>query len=244
MNLRAGVLAIGSLYWDNNGRERWRMSRLKADVEFSVAVPIRYGRRSSSRRYTYTMVFDPDLQELGWAKAVECRNVVSSASCLIYEAELLWAAERNNRKPDGTLSTSWGCVALLPNPERDIPQQLLNEWARRVSQEHNYAQLARADGSSINDTGMLQIPWPETVDGSLLTLDLLLATTNNPSREGNPPRYPEPDTIAHAWRRASEEYPSERRDDYFWKNKRNGITTFQDESIERILGELGISSPQ
>jgi hypothetical protein len=242
MNLTAGILTIGSLYWDNDVREKWRQSRLKVGAAFSVTVPICYGRKAGGRGDTYTMVFSPGFKELGQAKAIPCSNLISSASDLVHEAELLWAAERKLPQPDGRLSANWGCVALLPNPERDVPKQLLDDWAHRISRERNYGQLSHTPIA--RDRGLLQIPWPEMVDAhGLLPLDLLLATANEPTLD-NPPNYPSPEVIALAWKQASEKYPSQKYDNYFWNNKKNGITTFQDDTIEQILAKLGIRPPQ
>ena len=244
MNLSTGILAIGSVYWENNVREKWRQLRLKMDDVFSVSVPIRYGRLSTSekRKNTYTMVFSSGLKQLGRAKVISCINHVSSVSDLVHEAELLWAAELNKSQPDGTLSRNWGCVALLLNPRRDIQPDLLTGWANRISRENNYGQLAHTpeEGPLVIDRGLLQIPWPEMVGGGgPLPLDLVLATANEPTLEGNPPDYPCTKRIALAWKKASEKYPSGKHADYFWNNKRNGITTFQDDAIERILQKPG-----
>src|SRR5580692_12520499 len=55
LTLSIGVLIIGSLYWDPR-RQGWRDSRLDVDNVFNVHAPIRYGRRSTGRGHTYTMV--------------------------------------------------------------------------------------------------------------------------------------------------------------------------------------------
>jgi hypothetical protein len=56
--LKAGILLAGSLYWsDKAHRVRWRRGHLKPRSEMSVALPIRYGRLSSTG--SYTMVFAP-----------------------------------------------------------------------------------------------------------------------------------------------------------------------------------------
>jgi|SRR3990170_7778359 len=47
--MRAGILIIGSLLWDNCQRDAWRRSRLCVDRAVHVKAPIYYGRRSNSR---------------------------------------------------------------------------------------------------------------------------------------------------------------------------------------------------
>jgi len=97
-----------------------------------VKAPIRYGRLSE-KRATYTMVFS-ELSEdqLGQAKVVQCRNRVASLPDLITEAEWLWSAE-SKHPPERRISSSWGCVALLSHPEKEIPQDLLDGWAQHVA---------------------------------------------------------------------------------------------------------------
>jgi hypothetical protein len=118
--------------------------------------------------------------QFGQARAVQCQHGVSSPSDLIAEAEWLWSAESNNiprlcfSSPERRISPKekWGCVALLRNPQREIPQQLLDRWSKRVSEEPNYS---TNDRRLVDSRGILQIRWPEQVDGSgAVPLDLLL----------------------------------------------------------------------
>jgi len=55
--LKAGILIIGSLLWDPE-RDSWRKRRrLQVGLGKPVQVPIRYGRRSTTRGNTFTMIF-------------------------------------------------------------------------------------------------------------------------------------------------------------------------------------------
>ena len=233
MNLTLGILAIGSLYWDANpNREAWRHSRLERTAEFEVNVPIRYGRKSETRGNTYTTVYSRSC-ELGHAKAIRCRNVVSSIDDLIVEAEQLWAAERSAHQSNHRISATWGAVALLTRPGSTIPQHLLDSWADRVEHEQGYGALRYTtdDGPSISDHGLIQIAWPSlTEECAPLPLDLLLATATNPTLEGDPPAFPTAETIADAWNR-----DTIGNVEYFWSNRRNGIVTFQDDAIAERL---------
>jgi len=75
---------------------------------------------------------------------------------------------------------------------------------------------------------MLTIDWPQLADGSgPLDLDLLLATATEPSLMGG--RYANPAEIASAWRSAPHEVY------YFHNNRTNGITTFEDADILKLL---------
>jgi hypothetical protein len=226
MTLSVGILIIGSLFWDP-AREPWRKSRLSMEQAMTVQAPIRYGRLSEGRGH-YTMVFSR-LCDPGHAKVVPCR---ATAESIIDEAEHLWAAERNaplNRQ----ISTSWGRVALLPHPDRDIPKAILRAWATRVAQERTYADVPQAsgEGSLLSRSGILQIGWPRSVDADEpAPLDLLLATANHPTLVGQPPDYPDPSRIALLWRGSTSG-----RVGYFVSNRQNGILTFEDDAISSLL---------
>jgi len=230
MVLHAGILIIGSLLWDEE-RQAWRDARLDMHSSEAVTAPIRYGRRSGKRRgYTYTMVFSR-LAPAGHAKVLRCLRTISSPKDLIVEAEHLWRAEELSSDV-GRIGTSWGCVALLFNPERKIPAELPMEWAKYVSRDSGYGNVEQApdEGRLISKEGLLQIDWPCVVDGgSPVGLDLLLVTANTPTLSGTPPYYPSVETVANAWNAAGKHV------EYFWKNCDNGICTFEDAEIRARL---------
>src|SRR4051812_12309125 len=92
MELSAGILIAGSLYWrEVPHRVRWRDACLHLGGVTSVNVPLRYGRLSRSK--TYTMVYAPGTPP-GRAKAVPCESTVRSAEELVAQAAALWAAEQ------------------------------------------------------------------------------------------------------------------------------------------------------
>jgi len=224
---KAGVLIIGSLLWDK-GRQAWRDARLDMSQSELVSAPIRYGRRSGERRgHTYTMVFSRGAQA-GHARVVLCSRAISSAEDLIVESLKLWEAEALS-SDSGRIASSWGRVALLCNPNRKSPVDLLNAWAERVGREKNYRSISQAtdEGALVSKDGILQIDWPRRVEGeAAIDLDLLLVTANDPTLTGTPPVYPSVETIVGAWNGADEEHA-----EYFWKNTDYGIRTFQDDKI-------------
>jgi hypothetical protein len=227
--LSVGVLIIGSLLWDEK-RQAWRTARLDMTTVQTVTAPIRYGRLSSSRGNTYTMVFSR-LCETGHAKAIGCSRGVSRAAELIAEAEALWRAEQSDAAP-GRIAAGWGCVALLCNPERKVPKSLLEAWADRVAREPNYGQESQtqAEGRLIGDDGLLQIDWPRLVEGGApVELDLLLVTANDPRINASFLKYPDVGMITNAWNAANNNA------EYFWRNAENGIRTFQDDEIRSLL---------
>ncbi|MGB7434356.1 MAG: hypothetical protein WBR26_05630 [Candidatus Acidiferrum sp.] len=237
MPLNAGVLIIGSLLWDaERGRPAWREARLDMASAQSVTAPIRYGRLSGEgRSYTYTMVFSR-LAGIGHAKAVQCSRSIVTPADLLAEAQALWKAEQP-RAAAGRIADYWGCVALLCNPDRKVPENILKAWTDRVGREPDYGKVTQTEeeGRLIDENGLLLVDWPKLVEtGEPLQLDLLLVTANDPAIDASRPDYPEVATIAGAWNAAASKYA-----EYFWKNAENGIRTFQDDEIRTVLRPRG-----
>jgi hypothetical protein len=230
--LNAGILIIGSLLWDaQRGRPAWRAARLDMASAKTVTTPIRYGRLSESRGNTYTMVFSR-LCQAGQGKLLRCTRTISTPADLIAEAEALWKAEQPGAD-SGRIASEWGCVALLVNPDRKVPEDLLKAWAERVAREPDYGNVSQTqeEGSLVSKEGLLRIDWPRFVeDGAPADVELLLVTANDPEISPSRPNYPDANTIAVAWNAAPNRYA-----EYFWSNAENGICTFQDEEIRALL---------
>lgn len=236
MPLTAGVLIIGSLLWDSKrGRPAWRDARLDLASAQTVTAPIRYGRLSESRGNTYTMVLSRKAG-IGQAKVLSCLHSISTPADLIAEAEALWKAEQPGAAP-GRIADYWGCVALLCNPARKIPDELLKAWADRIGREQDYGKVTQTEGEGrlIDESGRLLIDWPKLVDtGEPVPLDLLLVTANDPQINTSRPNYPDAAAIAGAWNVAPTIYV-----EYFRRNVENGICTFEDDDIRERLNLRG-----
>lgn len=237
--MKIGVLMIGSLYWcEAREREDWRRTRLNGTSPLHVRAPIRYGRRSSSRGYTYTMVYSAGLEreKFGQAIVLPCRQSATTVDDLLREARHLWAAERKRVRPEG-ICARWGCVALLPNPKRELPEGLVAGWKSYVSGKSDYPQLKSAKGEpkAVSGSGILQIPWPQPLKGTELEHDALLGTATCPTIKNDD--YPSAQTIATAWTEAE----GKTHVKYFCKNVSNGITTWQDQEIKRCLARAKLS---
>ena len=225
-----GVLIIGSLYWDNSAREKWRRERLDLERRRCVRVPIRYGRRSERRGFSYTMVFSAGLPEADFGTAIvaPCKS-----QDLIEEAKSLWEAEGGRA---GAVSGSWGCVGLLTNPHGGLLPEQRERWIRFVDDRPLYGRLQHeaAEPGAVDKAGILQIDWPRLNDGPPLMLDALLATATDPTLiEGT--RYPSASKVAEAW----DTLEGREHLRYFCGNGENGIETFQDADIEEHLRHLG-----
>lgn len=230
VEIEVGVLMIGSLYWDNAQRTAWRNARLDMSQEFRVAVPIRYGRRSSSRSNTFTMVFSPSCK-LGRAIVVKCSNRVSCANDLSRQAQLLWDAESKAIEPQHRIGGSWGWVGVIANPRHTIDPSFFDGWASRVSQEIGYGAVQHTDedGPIINKRGLLEIEWPKLAETSKqLPLDLLLATATSPTLTQDLKQFYLPEVVAKAWKECGD-------DSYFQNNRKSGIETFEDGTIIKHL---------
>ncbi len=233
--ISVGVLIIGSLYWDDTDiRTKWR-ERLDLDASKHVRTPIRYGRQSVKRGRSYTMVFSGVLGEgqLGCGIVVPCKRSVGTPEELVREAKHLWAAEEES-SPTERISARWGCVGLVRNPDRPVPEVLMKDWRALIAKEGNwgYGQLAHAANEKPavdRHSGFLNITWPRTQDGSTLTLDLLLATATNPTIKNG--RYASAQDVADGWITPK----GKKHVNYFRKNRAHGITTFEDAEIKQVL---------
>lgn len=213
-SMRAGILIIGSLLWDNGKRAEWRSARLQLEQKIRVKAPICYGRMSQSRGNTFTMTFRPDAT-LGQAILVQCKEPAGSVDGLVAEAEALWKAEQPAASTN-SIGTNWGCVGAvfgMPNTT-----QLIAEW-RDVFR-------ARATPvSPINADGVLQIDWPSLLDGRPVDFHVILATATKALTHR-----PTATEIADAWIGQNEGF-----EQYFFENVRNGIRTPDDQSIYRRI---------
>ena len=235
--MKIGVLIIGSLYWDESQhRTDWRSKRLDCICWQRVRVPIRYGRRSSGRGDSYTMVFSPGLREEQFGTAI---TIPFKSDNLLEEAERLWAAEdRVGRGLNAGILAGWGCVALLEHPKAPLPPDVRERWTTRVELERRYLKLVDVhyEAAAVDECGFLNIRWPRSENGSLLEMDALLATATCPTLN-ECDDYPSPAEIAEAWNTVR----GRKEIKYFWRNRAHRITTFQDADIKAKLLELGLT---
>ena len=225
--MQIGVLIIGSLYWDDSApRCAWRTERLDPKGQLRVKAPIRYGRRARKRGNSYTMVFSSGLAEGQFGTAIA---VPFKSEDLLNEADHLWAAERDATNGlNGCISASWGCIGLLENPMAPLHREHRERWIARVRQEPRYGHLehGRDEAAAVDRIGFLNIDWPNTTNGSPLEWDALLAAATCPTLDDG--EYPSSRNIADAWNTPKgNNYVK-----YFWNNRENGITTFQDTEIQ------------
>lgn len=230
MKLKGGVIIIGSLIWEDHIRKDWRGQNLR-NKRVLTKVPIRYGRKSRTRKDTYTMVFSKSCEDtLGQGLILSFNADVVSFEVLERQAIALAIAEGIFKKDNLRLTSNWGSVALLINPklkEKDFASYELikKKWAdiyRSYSETflaNNYKTKEECD-SAITQDGFLNISWQPEMN----KFDLLIATPVIP----NPKSLLTPAEIAQ---RMNESCYHE----YFQNNKKNNIKTSADKAIQQQL---------
>ena len=217
-----GVLMIGSLYWDDEERTKWREKRLQMSEAVRVFAPIRYGRISKFREKTYTMIFDRSCYQLGMGIAwlAPVKNPIRDIYDLKEEAKKLWDVEGGQQ---GSILGSWGSVGILKNPNTRVSSHFINEWKDFYINEKVETQkiFEKNELPSISENGLLLLDWIETIDGKkVVEADIILAAATVPEKG----EIPTAEKIAEASNKV-------RYWDYIENNIMNGIITFQDEEI-------------
>ncbi len=221
--MNAGVLIIGSLFWDSKPhRIEWRNNHLDIEKSVKVAVPICYGRISRSRGNTYTMTFRQD-ESLGKAIFVPFVSRISTVDDLIEKSSALWDAEQATKRTTGTIGSSWGVVGALFKNEHQLSNEWVNYFQSQVNKEKGIEFSSR---SCINENGFLCIPWLKVVNEiSSLDTDIIFATVIKPENT-----LPDPSLVANAWVSQNDGY-----EEYFFKNIISGIRTPEDLDIWKII---------
>lgn len=231
MEFIGGVIIIGSLLWEETPtRAKWRKVSLKdTSTKTPVKVKIRYGRSSQSRRDTYTMIFsNHPSTEFGQAYIIEFIEAIKNARILENQAFSLASAEGlwNNQTP--SLNKSWGSVGLLINPNIDKKDKANAEIIRKrwIGIYQNYKRTFKTseyrigdENPVIDDNGFLQIDWTSEMD----KYDFLIATPVVPIKS--------PLTS----KQIADKMLEKNYTDYFDNNSINGIITFQDNEIKKLL---------
>ncbi|HRO45942.1 hypothetical protein [Agriterribacter sp.] len=238
MKLIGGVIIIGSLIWEdhielekkgeNFIRRDWRNQNLKAERTL-VPVPIRYGRKSSTRKETYSMVFDND-HELGQGLILEFQQPISSFEDLEKQAIALAIAEGIYKSENRRIISTWGAVGLLINPQlkkNDFSkfEFISKKWRdiyHTYNKTFNAKEYKRAESLTppIDEYGLLTIKWQDDMN----KFDILLAT----------PVIPDPKDPLTA-KQIADKMIEKRYDTYFKSNIAHNIRTTQDKEIAENL---------
>jgi len=227
--LKAGILIIGSLLWDDAGREDWRRRRLCLESRQQVQVHTRYGRLSQSRNHTYTMVFSKSAAP-STAVVAPCRKSIRAAEDLFEEAGHLATAEG---LADKAKWLSFGAVGILITRSSPSAADLLPSWSEYFRDHLNGKCEATRKGApgespSLGEDGLLNVVWPINKRlGAPNDCDVLLATANAPDLNADR-TYPSPRQIAQRF--LDSQYIT-----YFSQNVRHGIFTADDSAIWQYI---------
>lgn len=229
VDLKGGVLIIGSLMWqdhlDEAGddiRKNWRTNSLLLANKIQVKTPIRYGRFSDNSKI-YTMVFSNACKrKSGTAFIVPFSSQIQSDKQLVDEAQKLSDAEGMKKKFVAGENV-WSVLGILINPKHNgtkIKRNLITLWNNSLDKAFD-DKLFRIgkEKPCIKSNGILNIPWPSTVDPrkseDLNSYDFIIATATKPTK------YPLVKELAGCVKTDIVRY-------YFIENYKSGITTFQD----------------
>ena len=234
LNLKGGVIIIGSLLWqddlfknNDNIRLNWRKSHLDFDNRIPVKLPIRYGRKSSSD--IMTMVFSNRMaRKIGFGYVVPFNKIINNIDELLNEASALSTAEGMG----GDFVRSWGLLVYLLNDklinvdQKKVISKLFKQQKKKNKINIDEYKVGR-ERSCVTKSLKLDISWivpivnsdQSKIDG----LHFALATATKPLN-----RIPSKNEIAE-----SIKSDSERR--YFINNLTNGIITFEDFEISKFL---------
>jgi hypothetical protein len=248
--IKGGVILIGSLRWENEikaiqdseskalakKRENWRNAYLDLDKEERHELPIRYGRCSSSRKCTYTMVFSRlalNLKSVGLA--IPYKSEIDFSNYLHFErqAKILADVEGISKNNDNRLRKSWGCIGSYINPNSPHIQIINNHWDNLRMTDNEYANKSAASYRFRNlqgDNSLLEANYQLSQAVQInTTIDFLFFTYIKPEhRNKTIENYPTPQETAEEINRSG--YAT-----YFEENKNSGITTFEDNDIDSFI---------
>jgi hypothetical protein len=240
MKLTGGIIIVGSLIWEDhldfekNGenfiRRDWRSQNLIAEPVYTP-VPIRYGRKSSTRKDTYSMIFDNASEfALGQGIILEFQEVINSFEDIERQSIALAIAEGIYKPANKRITCNWGSVGILINPKLNSDNFGKFEFISKKWSEiyQGYSDTFKASEYQckedapppIDQNGFLKIKWQDEMN----KFDILLATPVIP----DPKKSLTPKQIA-------DKMIEKHYDTYFKNNIAHKITTSQDEKISENL---------
>ncbi|GAB5398921.1 MAG: hypothetical protein Aureis2KO_05060 [Aureisphaera sp.] len=228
MDFKGGAIIIGSLFWGKTpNRTKWRLVYLETvDKKVPIAIRIRYGRKSSTRQDTFTMIISNHPKtNFGTAYILPFKETIKNARNLESQAFAMAAAEGLWKKSGPSLNKTWGTLGLLINPKlkNNRSLEIIKERWSKIYQEYNWNNSDYQidnEPEIIDVNGFLNITWSEEMDD----FDFLIATLTVP----DPKKFLDEQIIADKINETG-------YDEYFRTNYENGIRTFQDEKIIEML---------
>lgn len=228
MEFKGGAIIIGSLLWDNEPKRiKWRKLYLESiENIIPLKARIRYGRESTSRRNTHTMILSNHPKtKFGNAYILRFKETLKNARNLESQAFAMAAAEGLWKKTGPSLNKSWGTVGLLINPKLEESRNLeiIKERWTKIYTEYEFSPsdyTIEKEPEIIDKNGFLKIEWTDEMN----KFDFLVATLTVP----NPKSFINAEIIAKKINETG-------YDEYFLNNHKHGITTYQDNDIMNLL---------
>jgi len=228
--MKGAVIIIGSLLWENEEnalnkeqgliRAEWRKC-LNLERKVSVVVPIRYGRKSSSKRSTYTMVFSNSVETLGQAYLIPYKKNSKNFAEIRKQAIQLSIAEGiSTKKYPNRLKASWGAVSVSFNKKKNL-SELKENWKNEFQNFKNDGYRIGSEKPSITKQGELNFQINLSDD-----IDYVFATPVKPELT----EYPTIERVAEAIIESKPTY-----DTYVKENYSNGIRVSSDERLIELI---------
>ena len=238
-HIRGGVIIIGSLFWETGDkkntiqekkpkelgqfRKKWREENLHLAEKKTIPLPIRYGRCSSTRKCTYTMVFSETvLQNLGQGLIIPFNKKFDFSKYITLKEQAILLAKAEGiievtKKQEKQLYKKWGCIAVYINKNSEYKEVIKKYWEKLIklkTSKYDINGIERFEFANnsplINDKFMLSENVQVDTD-----LDFLLFTYIQPKhRNESLEAYPTAIEIAEEINRTGYET-------YFYKNIEN-----------------------
>lgn len=230
--MKGAVILIGSLLWETKEnalnekqgliRSEWR-ENLEMENKTPIQVPIRYGRKSASKKCTYTMVFSNSVKTLGTAYLIPFKMNTNNFEKIKEQALQLSIAEGISTETyPNRLKSTWGAVAIYFNGSKNC-NELKKKWSNEFQNFNNADYRIGEEIPSINSEGQLnfEINLPDDID-------YVFATPVKPELA----EYPTIEKIAEAILESKPRY-----DTYATENYKNGIRVEGDETLIKMIEE-------
>lgn len=244
--IKGGAMIIGSLFWETGSnclkdavelgkiRTKWRNENLVVSDAEQVKIPIRYGKISSTRKNTHTMVFSREyLDKRSYGLIVPFKEKFNFTAKGILEIEVIKMAEAEGiYKSDGEwLARDWCAMAIWINPKSVYKNEVRKEWKLILNKDNfcfrrkgGYQRNSRSSNDYSGSDGILLNEDFELIDVPIkCDFDFLILTYTKPDLV-----YSNTEVIAKAIRKSH--YSS-----YLLNNIKNRIVTLDDKEISKFL---------